>query len=322
MRHKCQRGFHWILVNLLHDFLDNADISIVQKVGQLSKTLQAAVRTYTLCRVHVALSPWIAYPIEFRNVLRRTRSVISGSIVLEVTMRDEWLANDLDVYVPRGVPGWELMAHLIGYEGYIVDSVIESYTQMPEGGLCGKILDTVAGMTSITKLVKRRIGGRLRRIDIIESRDGHALTPVMQFDATWSMNWITADSIIIAYPNLTLRRQGMYKRRKSMADHIHLPAWKAIYIKERGFTTFHMSTGRADLPCRELCRPLLRVSTDGYCMTVPFGNMTDRNTYPRRVWGLRGISPTSSCGHQACPNFGLTSWDVNYAYWYTSSRSL
>lgn len=315
-RQRQQHRFPFVLFSLLRILLDNSDLSVVQAVGQLSTVLQSKVRTYTKSRIHAALSPWIAHPLEFRDILRRTRSVISGSLALSVALDDQWRANDLDIYVPYRTPKSDVIAHIIDREGYHIQAVVARYTPVAEGDQISP-LDSIAGITRITKFLKMSSDCKTTKIDLIESTDYNALTPILKFDSTWSMNWITADSITVAYPRLTLRHEGVFSKTQVLKAYIHLPSWKSKYLKERGFSRFHITSRLVDEPCRELCFPLLRTSLDEHCLTVAFGEALGRSTYPEKVWGIRGIAPTASCGNVACPNFCLTYREVN---WYCLKR--
>lgn len=298
------------------------DLSTLQKTSHISKAFQSGVRTYTECRLHIALSPWITHPIEFRDIMRRTRSVISGSFALGLAVRDSWLANDLDIYIPHRTRKFEMVSYLIRREGFHVQAVVTNYTQTTEEEGPNLVLYNVAGMTSITKFTKRWPDGKTTNIDLIESIDGYALTPITNFDATWSMNWITADSITVAYPKLTLDHKGVYKKRQRLAAHMHLPVWKTKYTNERGFDTFHIMSGLVDMPCGALCRPLLRTSTDKHCLSIAFGKTAESSMYPQKVWGIRGTSRMALCANTACPNFCLNSLEVNHAYWSQFSKPL
>lgn len=168
------------------------------------------------------LKPYVSDVAEASRVLRRTRSVISGSQVLQFLdpSNTPWkdTAKDLDLYTTEeGFP--VLLAFYINYQSYSIHGSSHSSLQKPvveyaepvgDGnapeyvGLDSGAFDGLnpEGISSVTQLRKGH-----ERIDIIVSQDNFCSTlPIFNFHSTIVMNFLSPDAIFCAYPALTFKK--------------------------------------------------------------------------------------------------------------------
>ncbi|KAI9067078.1 hypothetical protein FKP32DRAFT_1531238, partial [Trametes sanguinea] len=133
-------------------------------------------------------------PVALRSVLRLLHAVISGSFALAFLTTNcgpSFSPRDLDIYVPRGYAR-RMANYLSTHEGY---SRLLYQTQ--------RYGDNPA-MHSIHYL-----GNGQQRVDIIESSNHSALSPLPNFWASHVINYLSADSYCISYPTFTLRHHAL-----------------------------------------------------------------------------------------------------------------
>lgn len=149
----------------------------------------------------------------------------------------------------------------------------------------------------------------VRSIKIHESADDAALTPILISHATWSMTWITADSIVVAYPELTFKKDGMeaalyYSIYEGISLDYLFKWW------ERGFQV--ISRARSDAsghPCRSVCPTGIRSTHDKYVCRMLFNGEGDG--MPKRQWLLKTGRHESSCSNPDCPQYGVATVIAN-----------
>ncbi|KAG6830179.1 hypothetical protein H0H87_008955 [Tephrocybe sp. NHM501043] len=247
----------------------------------------------------------------FRTLLLRTRAAVSGSTVLHFILRDDhWTPGDFDLYAPFGT-GYTVVQWLVKQEGYKVVSdgsrsfIFHPHTLTSTPNACDWTTDLVTS-TSI-----HRQPGRAKKydysdsdiyrvyklcstkntfIDVIESSKPSFLPPITRFHSTIVMNYLTPNSLVILYPKLTFRREGIlqYRNENTLESYdnpneqqsedttTRTPGERQDYVKKyklRGFTLFSRP---ADLqkPCGAACPSLRRTASpsdggDGWALSIP-----------------------------------------------------
>lgn len=155
------------------------------------------------------------------------------------------------------------------------------------------------------------VGGRAitRWLRVYESADAHCLTPIFYSHATWSMTWITSDSIVVAYPELTFYSNGM----ASSVYHSVFESNSEDYLDkwwDRGFDI--VSKVQSDMsgrPCRAVCPTLTRSTDDKYVFRMPFDREND--VMPTRQWLLKARRTGETCANWDCPHYGFSTVVVN-----------
>lgn len=100
---KDKRRFHLaaqtLLTECLEAILDCSILPGVMKISHLSRGHRAFVLEYLRRRVDSRLQTWFNDPARFRDMLRATSSMVSGSTVLAFSLGVDWGVQDLDIYV-------------------------------------------------------------------------------------------------------------------------------------------------------------------------------------------------------------------------------
>ncbi|KAG8864348.1 hypothetical protein FRB96_006170 [Tulasnella sp. 330] len=267
-----------VLHNAFDRILDFSTIRDAVRLGQTSVAFRLRVQNYIVRRLHSMLKAWFLDPPLLRVVMRDTKAVISGSWVLTFLLGlvddVQWEAKDIDFYVPFGYACKALITHLTTKEGYVQTA---KYPIAPVVGDEGQLVafDTLSydfgrrSMRAVYKLKKDVVMDSVvvgtRNIDIIESKSmNNGIEPIMHFDRTYVMNWITYDSIVCLYPTLTFDKIGVDQSyRKGHKIEIR----KAKYA-ERGFATVR-DTAELRMACGAACLSLTRDTHDVGTMIVP-----------------------------------------------------
>ncbi|KAI0054754.1 hypothetical protein BV25DRAFT_1816584, partial [Artomyces pyxidatus] len=206
--------------------------------------------------------------------LKPYRSIISGSTVLHFALQGTeqvlgWKANDLDIYCPLTTAA-SVIYYLVKEEHYVVvqtvahrDRTFESLHEYDNGA--------VASVTTL-------LTPDGKKVDIIAATRNAPLLPITYFWTTLVTNYMTADSICLAYPRLTLQGIGLL-------NPIRIPAPRVLKCiskyQKRRFTfkdfaaapsvhhTFHN-------PKPLLCPHTFRTFTDTGCLQVHFSPNRNR----------------------------------------------
>ncbi|KAI0649234.1 hypothetical protein C8Q79DRAFT_500506 [Trametes meyenii] len=220
-------------------------------------------------RYHSLLANFLNDPAAFRNIMRISGAVISGSAALnfcDVERAHAWSPQDLDVYVPHHA-GAGILAYLINVEHYIVDiSAAPKYPYDHPG---------------FSKVIHLKRGSF--EIDLIQSVTRSALHPLPFFWGTHVMNYVGADSFCVAYPEHTLQGQAFLNPIQLVA--YLRPTLRILANKEK--YTLRGYTFRRPLPFIAPSQP----SDD-----------TDKNHTPSPAHTTLDPHPLSDCvGQSACP---------------------
>ncbi|KAF5373471.1 hypothetical protein D9615_009486 [Tricholomella constricta] len=274
----------------------------------------------------------------FRNLLLKTRAVISGSTALHFILREtHWNPGDFDIYAPFGT-GYTIVHWLMDNEGYrIVSDGSKSFLFHPhsvpvpaENHNCDWITDlgdfpaahrssrsprmryesTDSDIYRVYKLCSTND----TFIDVVESSKPSFLPPITKFHSTLVMNYITPDCVVVLYPKLTFKREGILQFRdentlESYDNPNHQPMARTVargtkqdYVdkyKSRGYTLFSRP---ADLqrPCGAACPAIVRtVSTqaDQWALHIQIEDLSSYSHIARSLPQdpvVTAISPTIS----------------------------
>lgn len=315
-RRKFQENGQFVLMHLLDEVLDNASIDIVQRVGQISRTLRTAVKSYLLRRVQDVLQQWINDPTEFRFHLGMTRSVVGGSAVLGVVLRDSWQPSDLDIYCPYGRTA--ALAHYLCHdEGYDLVKYINPYLTNTTADDAQTV--DIQGITSVTKFKRLFRDGMVRKVDLIESKDAYALSPLVHADMTLTMNWITGNTVTVGYPLTTFRHFSVWRNETSNSGR---KKWRRMY-EDRGFGWSdwdEWETRRVKLGHHGAsCPGLLRSSDDSLCFRMSFKACHPQSFWQsasgilarqcvHRVWTMHGRNERLICYIATCLRPSAPTW--------------
>lgn len=308
MTHRHREVLDTFITSLFHYFMDFVNIGTVFSLGQLSNHLRVEAKGYLDCLLHTTMRPWIAETIEFRQLMMKVGAVISGSVALGAVLYPSFHSDKMDLYVGYGRGREDIIRHLISREQYAITAThMVAYGPSPSLYTIPGYYQTPRHVRCVTTLTRATISNRnpfVRIINIVESNSYSPLTPIFAFNATWMMNYLTATGLYVAYPKLTLRRQGIWCRTMdhSAADW----AWRMISSRI-GFKELNQRHLRASR-CGAACPGLTRTSEDRWWMAFS----TD-DQHARRNWMRTWIRDCAGdCWDVQCRRFNLDIYKARY----------
>ncbi|KAG9050966.1 hypothetical protein FS837_000629 [Tulasnella sp. UAMH 9824] len=279
------------LVECFETILDYCMLPEVMRMSHLSRAYRKSVLDYLRQRIDSHLRTWFNDSARFRNTLRATSSIVSGSTVLSFALGVDWGVQDLDIYVGAGVIAItkpaehcaELLEYLVGVEGYRPEAAFGDASDVSFAGIVstpaplafdkyGDVL--VKSITAVYKLSKTRsVPGQKEpvtvHIDVIKGRFTNPVTIISEFHSTQVMNWMSADNITIRYPVFTFAMRGIVNRKRHVFGGPNDASWKEKYAA-RGFRIFddHRSL---DIPRGTSPAAIVRSNLGVAYMRMPYG---------------------------------------------------
>ena len=234
----------------LDQLLNSSNVESLAHLATTGYFNAEQVRLNLQKRFNSLASPFFSNGTILQEILRTCDAVISGSSALHFLLpitTTVWKPKDLDLYVPhRYMKTLTMRLQNLGYQ------------QLPP--------NTESSYSSPHILAVHKFVLRENIIDVIESSTDASFSPIFLFDSTAVMNFISADEIFSAYPNLTLKYKSLlnphslYNNRYSRTKLSHLQKYL-----DRGFKF---------IPCQEshtsssTCRSLGRTLTDPSCLWI------------------------------------------------------
>lgn len=314
-----EENLAWLLIGGGLDYLlDDEDLSLIDLVAQITPKTEQSVEWYVGRRINKALSPWIDSPLEFRELLRSTRSIISGSLALQVALAASWSCDGMDIYIPEGEARDTVIRYLCQEEWYTVVQPGGANTsgRRPRG-------EYITSTTLLERKIRTLQGETIRKINIIQSSDD-ATKPVSSFSTTWCMNWIASDEIIVLYPEMTLAYEGVLNSPQEVETD-EQAIWLSKYIS-RGFKLVDGADIRtsAPWPCTSICS-IRRAMDEGQDASGVVSSTYRRNHSPEETWVQRGWRSLSdleyTCVDHNEPPQAPPNYVARYNYYHARYRS-
>ncbi|KAG9050965.1 hypothetical protein FS837_000628 [Tulasnella sp. UAMH 9824] len=311
-RIKDKRRFHLaaqtVLAESLETILDHSMLPGVMKISHLSRGHRAFVLEYLRRRIDNHLQTWFNDPARFRDMLRATSSIVSGSTVLAFALGEDWGVQDLDIYVggefdDEDAPAGDcakLLRYLVEVEGFrpktafgeARDVTFDEIVPTPAPTRTDEYGEDWGpeAIRTVYKLVRERsVPGYEEpitvHIDVIECAFDNPVRIISEFHSTQVMNWMSADNITTAYPVLTFAMKGVVKQNRLSFDGPKDPLWKEKYTA-RGFKIFD-DHNTLIVPCGTSCTNLARSSYDIGCMRMPYGQGSVVDQFEETHWSLK-----------------------------------
>ncbi|KAG8938016.1 hypothetical protein FRC00_002955 [Tulasnella sp. 408] len=177
---------------------------------------------YISRRVHLALCPWFPDTLSFRHRLKEHRAIVSGSFVLAVVAAPaSWVPGDLDLYVATR-SGFNALRHYLEDEQGFEDITPPPFLANPGYQAPYPVADPEdnppippqAAMDDYRRFSKTvQVNNQHMQVfvDLILIRSSSPANIVLQFPASCAMNWLTANEIIVTYPNLTVNNIALLR---------------------------------------------------------------------------------------------------------------
>lgn len=292
--------FAWLFLHEIDLLLDNEALDVVYAIRDVTPKIKVSVETYIGRRINRAFSEWVDGTLEFRRTLRRTLSIVSGSVALQVIMGASYLCDqpNLDIYVAAGSAKSIIIRYLEDEELY--KTVMEKTIIRESSSFTPLVEHCLTSVTRLQRTIRTHQGQVVRRINIFES-DEDATKPVAFQDATWMMNWVGADEIVVGYPALTLAMEGVVNQsaRSPIGDPEGEFEWENRFPKYRvpGFIEKPITHWTSD--CSAVCSGRLEQEEVKDSMQV-VASTFDAEESPEWYWQLEGWRAFSTFGF-TCP---------------------
>lgn len=198
------------------------------------------------------------------DVMRDTNSVMSGSAAVALLQRDPdalWHPKGFDIFTP--VAGFETMCL------YLIDSLlcpVLGNDTRPGGDTRGS-LHAAMGITDARKL---QCGITVINVYCVDGLS--PLRPLPHFYATHLVNFVSADTFCIAYPDLFFSKRSLVKTTEDVSN-ASLKRWtdRGWNLSQDAKTWRGLSTAISrDCAELDLCPRKLRWFLDGACCSMSF----------------------------------------------------
>ncbi|KAI0067133.1 hypothetical protein BV25DRAFT_1912457 [Artomyces pyxidatus] len=239
------------------------------RIRSSNKRLRQVVDRHLRESWNTVLKQYVDEAVPFRKLLRDTRSVISGSTALHFLLRGpdapvDWQPKDLDIYCPLTTAA-DVVDYLIVHEGFRVEKTMASRDRSPNvhNEYSNGAIASVITMSTPKGL----------KVDIIAATRNSPLLPLTHFWGTLVTNYISADTLCVSYPRLTLRRFGLLNPTRKPALRAAVCVDK--YMK-RGFDFTRFGLGlypprHTPFTMRPLhCPHTFRTFHDAGCLRIHF----------------------------------------------------
>lgn len=198
------RSINWFLtrgwMTILFFALDECDFITLYTLATNHGLLSIAALSCLRIRLNIMLKRFVVFPVNLRKHLDLTKSVLSGSFVLELMLyRMGWFCNDLDIYTTKPfVDKWDQFLKL---QGYVVVDVSESdiVSDTEDENTATIHSPTIAELRTYEACIR----GVIRRIDVVVSETDSALDPICHFWSSCLQNFVTGKRIVISHPVTT-----------------------------------------------------------------------------------------------------------------------
>lgn len=325
--------------DVFDSILFNADLHALSLFNLTSHVTRSRIRAHIGHRISRAFQPFVDDVPRFQKKLQKTKSVVSGSIVLVTARPASWTPSDMDIYTPSG-ESEPVIQHLVQVEGYNV--IKESPSNSASAQELGADEDPAAHgpdedededdarslssepyghslpIIRVVRLQRTPPAAHLgppRFIEVIESCAASAVFPIGQFLSTFVMNWITGDGEIhVLHPRLTLVGVGLMNGTVDGPMAEKQQRWREKY-ERRGYVA-HDSTSALAVSCGASCPARARRAGDAKCLVVSAnerkpstggGGAQQDTTLPvwhLTGWKVAGDQLATTCMNQLCANFG------------------
>ena len=261
--------------NIVNQVLCSYNIINLTNLAETSAATADEVCQNLQQRMNALATPFFPNATVLQDILRTCDAVISGSSALHFILpitTTVWKPKDLDLYVPhRYMKALTTRLENLGYH------------KLPRND----ILANTAYLSSSQILAVHKFILDENVIDVVESCTDAACSPIFQFHSTAVMNFVGADTIFSAYPNLTMQYKSLlnpysiYKHAYDRTKISHLEKYRT-----RGFTF---------IPCRDShasrfeCRSNGRTITDNGCLWIDLHTGLRKIQHPADIFRKFGI---------------------------------
>jgi hypothetical protein len=187
--------------DILLSVTDYLPLQDILSLLQASKQIQSFARYVYVRQYHRLLSTYVDIPYQFRELIGRHRSIISGSAVVWLIegFPSSWTPGDLDIYTPKGES-----KPVINY------LVAQGYRKVPLVDIPEEDDDPFQQFNWHTFHLTHLYHPKLEtRIEIFESETGDPTRSILYSRGTHTMNFLSWNTLVSLYPKMTLNKKGV-----------------------------------------------------------------------------------------------------------------
>ncbi|KAH7908095.1 hypothetical protein BJ138DRAFT_1013453 [Hygrophoropsis aurantiaca] len=178
----------------IHNILDLLTLDTLQKLACVSSLCRAVVVNYLNRRKSILFAKYVEDAAAFNDLLRCTGSVVSGSLALQLILpraSTNWHSTDMDIYI--SLSHKSTVMSFLADRGYNEINVENASPYYP-----------LSAVNSVITMAKKS-----KTVDVVVSSTLDAIYPIFQFHSTPVMNYIGADSLFSAYPEMSTNFWGL-----------------------------------------------------------------------------------------------------------------
>ena len=262
---------------------------------------QAALEEIAL-DLYTTFTKFTFRPRAFRDMMRQTGSIITGSTALHFLLRhpSHWTPGHVDIIAPKGE-----------FEAVLQHIMTETGAHLKKSVNASQLGQDLDKKTGTVRLVS--VETLFAKFTVRESATRSPFHPLPFHWATHLMNALTADACICAYPSLTLRNKTLITNK----EYAYVTRESQRY-RILGFTVFERARDLADVSdsCSDLlvCGKRERMIGDRHTLVVPAGGKNLRRTLTAlgegstTCWKLGG----EHCKNKVCFMRGRREVDTSY----------
>lgn len=179
-------------------------------------------------RMRAVLAEYFSDPVDFVKILKRSGSIIGGSVIVSILQPGDWVAGDLDMAVEQ--LGFDVMDRFLLQDGFSVDKARAArldldYTHGP-------------GVTFTYFHYAKEMNGRSKTIDLCRVDKISVANFILSYHSTTPMNFYDGEQIICLFPHLFFKQQ-LAKNILPVTDRLTMGIQKYL---DRGYTA--VTSGR------------------------------------------------------------------------------
>ncbi|EIM88687.1 uncharacterized protein STEHIDRAFT_129352 [Stereum hirsutum FP-91666 SS1] len=246
--------------------LQHLDLFELRRMQNVAAGWRMLVNQYIEQYIDTKLTSFLSNPTRLRAMLSRYHSAIAGDVALTISRMGTDVIGEvftalslLEIYCPvGGYPADIFVRHLEQQESYRVDEITNTDPGLPHPEDKGHVL--------VVRLV--RPDGM--RIDVVVASQATATLPLPFTSGTHSMNLLTGNSFIIAYPLLTLNGHTCINPMQPITEQV-IADCETLQLQAHTFAENHPAV-TGGLQATFYCPHQARMIGDKGCLVVVFSN--------------------------------------------------
>ncbi|KAJ2916280.1 hypothetical protein MD484_g4134, partial [Candolleomyces efflorescens] len=176
-----------------------ASLVSVVNIGYTSRYNFNVAQGFIKDKIYALLVAFSLPPAATLDTMKKLKAVISGSLVLALIEPGLFTPGDIDIYIPFG----NMIAFVQFLDGLGGFKEVAKEDELPPYEPSGRRVTCVHQ----TKYFQHQASGAL--VNLVETRTKTPTVAVFMFHSSIVMNYITWNTVVCAYPNLTCQHKAL-----------------------------------------------------------------------------------------------------------------